>query len=74
MSTNGCCSGRLGSSHDDGLGKGQWEVERATLEGRPKGHDDESEVKEEERQRNSARKGVVMWSQYVGWPVQGVKI
>ena len=48
-SNDGCCSERLGS--DDGLGKGQWEVERATLEGRPKGHvhDDEStsEVKEE---------------------------
>ena len=47
-STDGCCSERLGS--DDGLGKGQWEVERATLEGRPKGHvhDDgsTSEVKE----------------------------
>ena len=41
---------RLGSDH--GLGKGQWEVERATLvlEGRPEGHADEFEVKEVEEQ------------------------
>ena len=35
-----------GLGRDYGLGEGQWEVERATLEGRPKGHADEFEDKE----------------------------
>ena len=38
-----------------GVGERQWEVERATLDGRTKGHADELEDKEEERQRNIAR-------------------
>ena len=35
--------------NDYGLSRGRWEVERATLEGRTKGHAVKPEEKEEER-------------------------
>ena len=41
------CSKRFGN--DYGYGRGKWEMERATLEGRTEGHVGEPEEKEEER-------------------------